>query len=238
MGNSGKNSNTSQFFITFGSTPQCDGKHVVFGRMLSGFEVLSAIETHGTKEGDPSTQIQLTSCGMYEPLVTEGAGYWFDQPSDSFLGYTPVFMCFPRILLIVPSIQVYKKFDKELRALFSPSGSGSLGICASLSYFVVCENIENPTSTNFVTTNVFYANEKESVKRNITNLLSRNIVDIVLFAPVCKSHAPNVPTIFTAKGIKKEELFIISKPVDAVQKIKDKSWITNGKTKWNIVGQS
>lgn len=39
MGNSGKNSNTSQFFITFKEAPQCDGKHVVFGKVVSGFEV-------------------------------------------------------------------------------------------------------------------------------------------------------------------------------------------------------
>jgi cyclophilin family peptidyl-prolyl cis-trans isomerase len=39
MGNSGKNSNTSQFFFTFQATPQCDGKHAIFGRVISGFEV-------------------------------------------------------------------------------------------------------------------------------------------------------------------------------------------------------
>lgn len=44
MGNSGKNSNTSQFFITFQPAPTCDGKHVVFGKVVSGFEV-SEIES-------------------------------------------------------------------------------------------------------------------------------------------------------------------------------------------------
>ncbi len=39
MGNSGKNSNTSQFFITLDKVPQCDGKHVVFGEVISGMEV-------------------------------------------------------------------------------------------------------------------------------------------------------------------------------------------------------
>jgi peptidylprolyl isomerase len=42
MGNSGKNSNTSQFFITLAAAPQCDGKHVIFGRVVSGWEVLDA----------------------------------------------------------------------------------------------------------------------------------------------------------------------------------------------------
>lgn len=39
MGNSGKNSNTSQFFLTFKAAPQCDGKHVIFGQVVTGFEV-------------------------------------------------------------------------------------------------------------------------------------------------------------------------------------------------------
>jgi peptidylprolyl isomerase len=42
MGNSGMNSNTSQFFITLAAAPQCDGKHVIFGRVVSGWEVLDA----------------------------------------------------------------------------------------------------------------------------------------------------------------------------------------------------
>ena len=54
MGNSGKNSNSSQFFITFQAAPQCDSKHVIFGKMVSGFEVLDYAESVGTPSGDPS----------------------------------------------------------------------------------------------------------------------------------------------------------------------------------------
>jgi peptidylprolyl isomerase len=43
MANSGKNSNTSQFYITLAATPQCDGKHVVIGRVMQGDEVLHRI---------------------------------------------------------------------------------------------------------------------------------------------------------------------------------------------------
>ena len=38
MGNSGKHSNASQFFVTLGPAPQCDGRHVVFGGVVSGLE--------------------------------------------------------------------------------------------------------------------------------------------------------------------------------------------------------
>ena len=44
MANSGKNSNKSQFFITFGPTPHLNRKHTVFGRVVGGGSVLDAME--------------------------------------------------------------------------------------------------------------------------------------------------------------------------------------------------
>ena len=43
MANSGKHSNTSQWFFTLAPAPQCDGKHVVVGRVVEGAEVLRLI---------------------------------------------------------------------------------------------------------------------------------------------------------------------------------------------------
>ena len=40
-------SNTSQFFFTLAAAPQCDGKHVVFGRVTEGLDILKRIGQHG-----------------------------------------------------------------------------------------------------------------------------------------------------------------------------------------------
>uniref|UniRef100_A0A8B9CCT5 RING-type E3 ubiquitin-protein ligase PPIL2 n=1 Tax=Anser brachyrhynchus TaxID=132585 RepID=A0A8B9CCT5_9AVES len=52
MANSGPNTNKSQFFITFRSCAYLDKKHTVFGRVVGGFETLTAMEN---VESDPKT---------------------------------------------------------------------------------------------------------------------------------------------------------------------------------------
>lgn len=47
MVNVGPNTNGSQFFITMGECPELDGRNVVFGEVLEGFEVIQAIESQG-----------------------------------------------------------------------------------------------------------------------------------------------------------------------------------------------
>jgi peptidylprolyl isomerase len=88
MCNSGKNSNGSQFFITFGPAPQLNGdapsrllapalsssdhhpragKHVVFGKVVSGFEVLEQIEAVGVpagQDGEPVRTVLIFDCGL------------------------------------------------------------------------------------------------------------------------------------------------------------------------------
>ena len=48
MANSGADSNGSQFFITFKPTSWLNGKHVVFGEVVEGFEVVDAMEAIGS----------------------------------------------------------------------------------------------------------------------------------------------------------------------------------------------
>mmetsp|Transcript_10580 Transcript_10580/g.65086 ORF Transcript_10580/g.65086 Transcript_10580/m.65086 type:complete len:149 (-) Transcript_10580:3324-3770(-) len=65
MANSGKNSNTSQFYITFGACPQLDGKHVVFGQVVDGLDVLELMEATGASEdGAPREIFQVENCGI------------------------------------------------------------------------------------------------------------------------------------------------------------------------------
>jgi peptidylprolyl isomerase len=55
-----------QFFITTVVTSWLDGKHVVFGEVVEGMDVVKAIEKLGSSSGTPKAQVTVTSSGVLE----------------------------------------------------------------------------------------------------------------------------------------------------------------------------
>ena len=64
MANAGPHSNGSQFFVTTVETPWLDGRHVVFGEVLDGMDVVKTIEALGSPSGKPRKRIEIVESGL------------------------------------------------------------------------------------------------------------------------------------------------------------------------------
>ncbi len=64
MANAGPNTNGSQFFLCTADTAWLDGKHVVFGKVVEGMNVVRTVESVGSGSGKTSARVIVANCGQ------------------------------------------------------------------------------------------------------------------------------------------------------------------------------
>jgi peptidylprolyl isomerase len=64
MASAGPDTNGSQFFICIEKCPWLDGKHVVFGQVVEGLDVVKAVEAVGSQSGATKKPVKIADCGQ------------------------------------------------------------------------------------------------------------------------------------------------------------------------------
>ena len=86
MNNFGKDKNNSQFIITIKACPQLDDKHVVFGHIVKGMEVIKKISKIPTDMNNrPKVKIFVFNCGDFDPIRANFQGDIFKETIDTII---------------------------------------------------------------------------------------------------------------------------------------------------------
>jgi hypothetical protein len=196
----------SQFFFTFQPCPQCDGKHTIFGEIVSGFPVLEALEQLGSDDGIPTAPVTITDCGIWQPTIAPGAGFWLDKPDpEAYSGFNPVFIVRPRVAVVAPSAAVIQKFKSVLQG------------CCEVTGVIHSNDSETPSST----------------LQTVVGLVNSFAIDVVVVAPACSQVIPkslgSLKPSWTGKSV-----VVHAKPVEALAAIRKETWLINEQSPWNF----
>ena len=71
MANAGRNTDGSQFFLTFKATPFLDGRHTVFGEVVSGMETLQILEQLGSRSGKTQEELKIITASIRVEQIEE-----------------------------------------------------------------------------------------------------------------------------------------------------------------------
>ncbi|ESZ96517.1 40 kDa peptidyl-prolyl cis-trans isomerase [Sclerotinia borealis F-4128] len=116
MANAGPGTNGSQFFITTVPTPHLDGKHVVFGQVLSGKSIIRKVENMPTQGGDkPQKDVTITDCGELTGDEADSADVKIPDSTGDTYEEIPYEKDFPEDMTTPPTADETVKIATELK---------------------------------------------------------------------------------------------------------------------------